>query len=84
MTAVSKHQDSQDDAFEDPVRDPVDDPMGERADEQVPRAPATTTKPYPPEADPLPDDDTPAAEVAGEQTDPQRRTEVFPEDPAGR
>lgn len=46
----------------------------------VPRAPATTTKPYPPEADPTPDDDTSPAEVAGEQTDPASRTVAFPED----
>jgi hypothetical protein len=48
--------------------------------EPVPRDPGATTRPYPPEADPEPDVVVPEAVVPGEQTDPARRTEVFPED----
>lgn len=35
---------------------------------------------YPPEADPAPDDDSTPDEVPGEQVDPDRRLEQFPED----
>lgn len=40
---------------------------------------------YPPEAAPAADEDTKPVVVPGEQTDPQRRRDVFPEDgpPAG-
>lgn len=48
--------------------------------EPVPRDAAATTRPYPPEADPEPDVAVPEAVVPGEQTDPDRRVEVFPED----
>lgn len=46
----------------------------------VPRDAAATTRPYPPEADPEPDVVVPEVAVPGEQTDPDRRAEVFPED----
>lgn len=48
--------------------------------EPVPRDPGATTRPYPPEADPEPDVVVPEAVVPGEQADPDRRAEVFPED----
>lgn len=41
--------------------------------EPVPRDAEATTKPYPPEADPQQAGDVEAAEVPGEQTDPDRR-----------
>lgn len=46
----------------------------------VPRDATPTASSYPPEADPAPDDDTAPAEVPGEQVDPDRRVEQFPED----
>lgn len=43
-------------------------------------APAPVLREYPPEAAPGADDDTPPVMVPGEQTSPERRLDVFPED----
>jgi hypothetical protein len=48
--------------------------------EPVPRDAGATTRPYPPEADPEADVEVPAAVVPGEQADPERRSDTFPED----
>lgn len=42
--------------------------------------PPEPMKGYPPEAAPATDDGTEPVTVPGEQTDPERRLEVFPED----
>ena len=55
-------------------------PVPRDTSQDVPRDAAATTRPYPPEADPEPDVVVPEAVVPGEQTDPDRRAEVFPED----
>ncbi len=48
--------------------------------QQVGQPPAEALKGYPAEASPEPDDSTEPVQVVGEQTDPARRLDVFPED----
>ncbi len=48
--------------------------------EEPEQPPAEALEGYPPEASPQPDDNTEPLQVVGEQTDPGRRLEVFPED----